>query len=77
MAQNQPYSVLDKLTDVTIEDREFTNTETGEVIEYKRVVLHVVLDGEPDVVEAQVARAEGKSAYKVLRLADRISTKVK
>jgi len=72
MAKNEPFSVLDKLLDVTIEDREYTNPETGEIIEYKRIVLHVQLDGEPDVVEAQVARAEGKSAYKVLRLADKV-----
>lgn len=72
MAVTEPFSVIDKLTDVTIEDREFTDRESGEIIEYKRIVLHIVVDGEPDVVEANVARAEGKSAYKVLRLADKV-----
>lgn len=72
MASAEPYSIIDKLTDVTIEDREFTDRESGEIIEYKRIVLHVVLDGEPEIVEATVAKAEGKSAYKVLRLADKV-----
>jgi len=68
----EPFSIITKIQDVTLEEREFTDRESGEVIEYKRVVLHVKLDGESDVVELTPASAEGKSAYKVLRLADEV-----
>jgi len=63
-------SIFTKLKDVTIEDKEFTNRETGEVIEYKRVVAHVSIGGDDEIVELVPANAEGKAAYKVLKLAD-------
>lgn len=70
MATTEPVSIYGKIADVTLENKSFTNKETGEIIEYKRVVIHVKLDGEDDVVELVPANAEGKSAYKVLKLAD-------
>lgn len=70
MAKTEPVSILNKLSDVTIENKEFTNRETGELVEYKRIVLHVLIDGDEDIVETVPANAEGKSAYKVLKLAD-------
>ena len=63
-------SILNKLVDVTIEDKEFTNTESGEVVEYKEVLLHIEFDGEPETVTAKVSKNEGKSAYRLLQLAD-------
>lgn len=74
MAKTEPVSILGKLADVTIQDNQFTNTETGEIIEYKRVVLHLIIDGEDEKVELVPAKAEGKSAYKVLKLADEIES---
>lgn len=74
MAKNEPLSILTKIADVTIEDKEFTNRDTGEVIDYKRVIIHVVLDGQEDKVELVPANAEGKSAYKVLKLADNLDS---
>jgi len=63
-------SILNKLADVVIEDREFTDRETGEVIEYKEVVLTVEFDGEPETINARLAKSEGKAAYRLIRLAD-------
>lgn len=70
MAETNSTSVYGKIADLTIEDRSYTNKETGEIIEYKRIYAHVKLDGEDEVVELVPAKSEGKSAYKVLRLAD-------
>jgi len=65
-------SIFTKVKDISIEEKQFTNKETGEVIEYKRVVLDIMLDGVADKVELVPPTAEGKSAYKVLALADDI-----
>lgn len=63
-------SVYSKISDVTIEDLEYTNRETGELIEYGRIVLHIKIDGEDERVECVPAKSEGKAGYKVLKLAE-------
>lgn len=65
-------SIFKKVKDISIEEKQFTNKETGEVIEYKRIVVDIELDGKDDKVELVPPTAEGKSAYKVLALADDI-----
>jgi len=65
-------SILNKLQDVTIEDREFTDKDTGEIIEYKEVLLHIAFDGEVETVGARIAKSEGKAAYRLIRLADEV-----
>lgn len=65
-------SIFSKIKDVSIEDKQFTNRESGEVIEYKRVVLDIEINGQAEKVELVPPQAEGKSAYKVLALADDI-----
>jgi len=72
MSQQEPVSILNKIADLTIEDKKFTDTETGEIIEYRRIVAHVSLGGEEEKVELIPAKAEGKSAYKVLKAADNL-----
>lgn len=63
-------SILSKLNDLTLEDHEFQNPDTKEVIKYKRVTATVVVDGEETRVELIPAKAEGKGAYNTLRLAE-------
>lgn len=63
-------SILSKFSDVLIEDHEFQNPETKEVIKYKRVTGIVNLDGEETRVELIPTKAEGKGAYNTLRLAE-------
>ena len=63
-------SIFSKIKDVSIEDKQFTNRENGEVIDYKRVILDIEINGVADKVELVPPSAEGKSAYKVLALAD-------
>lgn len=63
-------SIFSKIKDISIEDKEFTNRETGEVIKYKRVVVDIEINGEANTIELIPPTAEGKSAYKVLALAD-------
>lgn len=65
-------SIFTKLKDVSIEDKQFVNRETGEQIDYKRVVLDIEINGQAERVELVPPAAEGKSAYKVLALADDI-----
>lgn len=61
-------SVLNKLTDVTVDQRSFTNKDTSEIIEYTRLLLHVEFeDGSEEVVEFK--SAEGNAAYKLLKAA--------
>jgi len=68
----QSVSILNKIADITVEDKQFTNSETGEIIEYKRIVLHLAFDGDEDVIELVPAKAEGKSAYKLIKAADNV-----
>jgi len=63
-------SILNKLKDVTIEQREFTDSESGEIIEYKEIALEVEFDGQTETIIAKVAKNEGKAAYRLLQLAD-------
>lgn len=63
-------SIFSKIKDVSIEDKQFTNTENGEVINYKRVIVDVEINGQAESVELVPPRSEGKSALKVLALAD-------
>lgn len=65
-------SIFSKIKDVSIEDKEFTNKDNGEIIKYKRVVLDISINGEDDKVELVPPAAEGKSAFKVLALADEV-----
>jgi len=60
-------SRLNKVLDLTVELRQFTNNDTGEIIEYTRLVCHIELNGEPEVVEFK--SAEGTAAYKLLKAA--------
>lgn len=69
MSNIEPVSIINKLSDVTIQEFEFTDKETSEIIEYKRVVLHLEVDGEETTMQLVPAKAEGKSAYSVLKLA--------
>lgn len=63
-------SILDKLKDVVIVDKEFTDQESGEIIEYKAVELTIEFDGDPEVITARLSKSEGKSAYRLITLAD-------
>lgn len=63
-------SIFSKVKDVSIEDKEFTNRENGEVVAYKRVTLDIEVNGKPVAMELVPAKAEGKSAYSVLEQAD-------
>jgi len=67
---NMSLSILNKLKDVTIEDKAFTDQDSGEMREYKRLHLVVQIDGEDEIVEAQLVKSEGKSGYRLLKLAD-------
>ena len=71
MAENKSTSILDKIADVTIDHRSFTNDQS-EIIEFDRITLHVMLDGQEEKIECTPAKAEGKSAYKVLKIADKL-----
>ena len=68
MSAQEPISRMNKLTDCTVELRSFTNQETGEIIEYTRLVLHINLGDEEEQVEFK--SAEGTAAYKLLKAAD-------
>lgn len=70
MPQQEAISRLDKLADVTVELREFTDKESGEIIEYTRLVLHISLNGEDEIVEFK--SAEGTAAYKLLKAAEKL-----
>jgi len=63
-------SILSKLKDVLVTDNEFTNDENGEIVEYKTLTLVVEFDGEEEEIVAKVSKNEGKSAYRLLKLAD-------
>lgn len=60
-------SIKSKVQDIRIVTREFTDEETGEVIPYKRVVVDVMVDGEPEEVELKAKSSDG---YTILRLAE-------
>jgi len=68
-----PVSVLSKLKNVEIEDRSFTDTDSGELREYKRLVLTVEFDGEEEKLDAQLVKAEGRSGYRILQTADDVN----
>ena len=63
-------SILNKLKEVTIEDKQFTDQETGEIINYKQLDLTISFDGEDEIIVAKIAKNEGKSAYRLIKLAD-------
>lgn len=68
MAKSEPISVINKLTDVLVDQKSFTNTDNGEIVEYTRLTLQVETpDGEIEQVEFK--SAEGKAAYTVLKMA--------
>lgn len=68
MAKVEPVSRMNKVLDLTTEVREFTNQETGEIVEYTRLLVHITLNGEDEVVEFK--SAEGMAAYKLLKASD-------
>ena len=63
-------SILNKLKDATIENKEFTDQESGEIIEYKQIELTISFDGEDETIVAKLAKNEGKAAYRLIQLAD-------
>jgi len=69
-------SLLSKVKDIYQDNREFTNRETGELIEYKRLAIEVVLDGEVEVLEFVPSDAQGKAGYTLLRVADDVKNTV-
>lgn len=71
MSENKSTSILDKIADITVDHKSFP-AEGGEIIEYDRITLHILLDGQEEKVELTPAKAEGKSAYKVLKAADKL-----
>lgn len=71
-----PKSLLNKIKDVFVDERSFTNRETGELIEYKRLAIVVDLDGEEGIVEFVPSDAQGKAGYTLLRVADDVKTTV-
>lgn len=70
---NMSTSIKNKLVDVLVADKQFTNQDNGEIVEYKELTLVVQFDGEEEEIVAKVARSEGKSAYRLLQLADDVN----
>jgi len=67
MAENQGVSVLGKVTDLLIVDRQFKD-DNGADVKYKRLVAVVEYDGVSEEIE--FAPSQGKLAYRLLQLAD-------
>lgn len=62
-----PIDIKDKVLSLEIRGYQFTNEDNGELVEYKRVVATVLLDG---IEEEYELKAKTKDAYTLLRLAD-------
>lgn len=62
-------SVFGKVKDIEVRDKQFTNQDTGEIAEYKRLILTVQIDGKDEELEFQAPKND-KSLYRVLQLAD-------
>lgn len=62
-----PVDIKDKVVSLEIRSYEFTNEDNGELVEYKRVVATVLLDG---IEEEYELKAKTKDVYTLLRLAD-------
>lgn len=69
-------SLLNKVKNIYQDDRSFTNTETGELIEYRRLAIVVTLDGEDEVLEFVPSSAQGKAGFTLLRVADDVKKTV-
>lgn len=50
----------DRVKAVKLDDRKFTDTESGEIIEYKRLVLEVDLNGESSELEFKADRKDAQ-----------------
>lgn len=64
--KNQPINVMPKIHTATIVDKEFTNSETNEVIKYSTLELGLKLDGEIQTIAFNLSK---KSNLKLLILA--------
>lgn len=63
-------SLLTKVKDIYVDERSFTNKESGELVEYKRLAIVVDLDGEEGIIEFVPSDAQGKAGYTLLRVSD-------
>lgn len=65
-----------KIKDIYVDNRSFTNRETSEIIEYKRLAVVVDIDGEEQVLDFVPADSLGKAGFTLLRVADDVKKTV-
>jgi len=73
MARTQ---LKNKVKDLYVDNREFTNRDTGELIEYKRLAVVVDIDGAEEVLDFVPADSLGKAGFTLLRVADDVKNTV-
>lgn len=69
-------SLLSKIKDIYVEDSEFTPDGATEPIKYKRLIIQVQLDGEPEQLQFVPSDSQGKAGYTLLRVADDVKSTV-
>lgn len=66
----EPVSVLQKVTDLVIAEKQFTPDGESKPVTYKRLLVLVEFDGVTEELEFVPSDSQGKLAYRILALAD-------
>jgi len=66
-------NVKNKVKNLYVDNRDFTNRESGELVEYKRLAVVVDIDGEETVLDFVPSDSLGKAGYTLLRVADDVN----
>ena len=59
--------ISDRIKEARIASKSFTNSETGEIVDYLRLEIDVDFQGEPETLEIKL---DDKKDYKLLKAAD-------